>query len=232
MAESRTSLAATIHFALDAAFPYPEKAFSHDVYLGINIPRAKLGLAPNQRPGDIDYLIVPFSGELARFDRTIAIEAKVVRPSMKRPGRNANAMGRSQVEGLLRDGFPYVGLVHVSVPERLPPDLHWRVPVMSGKPGPNGELVDTGDYYVVDPFPIWSAERQERRLMALKLPSEVGYRVIGMTLSADGNRFCGNTIGEWRIGTRNPRCCQERIHSVQKLFSEEPHLFSLVRWYD
>lgn len=57
IAANRQVLANTIHFALDAAFPHPEHAFGQSVYVGINIPRTKLQLAPDQRPGDIDYLI-------------------------------------------------------------------------------------------------------------------------------------------------------------------------------
>lgn len=76
---NRQTFANTIHFALDSAFPYPEHAYAQDVYVVINIPRDKLQLAPNERPGDIDYLIVPFSKDEILFDRTIAMEAKVVR---------------------------------------------------------------------------------------------------------------------------------------------------------
>lgn len=120
IASNRQALANSIGFALDSAFPHPESAFAQSVYVGINIPRAKLQLSPDQRPGDIDYLIVPFSEHETLFERTIAIEAKVVRPSLGNPGRNTNTMGRTQVDGLLRDGFPFVGLLHISIPERLP----------------------------------------------------------------------------------------------------------------
>ncbi|WP_217896077.1 hypothetical protein [Achromobacter denitrificans] len=93
IASNRQALANSIGFALDSAFPHPESAFAQNVYVGINIPRAKLQLSPDQRPGDIDYLIVPFSEHETLFERTIAIEAKVVRPSLGNPGRNTNTMG-------------------------------------------------------------------------------------------------------------------------------------------
>ena len=48
IAANRQALANTIHFALDSAFPHPEHAFVQSVYGGINIPRAKLQLAPDQ----------------------------------------------------------------------------------------------------------------------------------------------------------------------------------------
>lgn len=231
IASNRQTLANTIHFALDSAFPYPENAYAQDVYIGINIPRDKLQLAPDQRPGDIDYLIVPFSGNDILFERTIAIEAKVVRPSVSKPSRNTNTMGRTQAAGLLRDGFPFVGLVHISVPEPLPSQMHWKIPFLSNNFGPNGELLETGEYHLVDPFPLLSAKRQEGRVLALDLPKEIGYRVIAMTLSEDGERFCGNTVGQERGGGHNPRVSNTLIKSVQALLTAEPHLFEVVHWY-
>ncbi len=227
---NRQTLANTIHFALDSAFPYPEHAFAQDVYVGINIPRVKLQLAPDQRPGDIDYLIIPFSKNEILFERMIAIEAKVVRPSVINPGRNTNTMGRTQAAGLIRDGFPFVGLVHISVPEPLPTQMHWKIQHISNNLGPNGELLETGEYSMVDPFPVLSATRQEGRVVALDLPKEVGYRVIAMTLSKDGERFCGNTIGEERRGVRNNIMSDTLIKSVNALLTAEPHLFQTVRW--
>ncbi|HEY9209981.1 MAG TPA: hypothetical protein VIO56_01110 [Methylotenera sp.] len=231
IASNRHTLANTIHFALDSAFPYPENAYAQDVFIGINIPRDKLQLAPDQRPGDIDYLIVPFSENEILFERTIAIEAKVVRPSVSKPGRNTNTMGRTQATGLLRDGFPFVGLVHISVPEPLPSQMHRKIPVLSNSLGPNGELLETGEYHLVDPFPLLSAKRQEGRVLALDLPKEIGYRVIAMTLSDDGEGFCGNTVGQERRGARNPIISNTLIKSVQELLTAEPHLFEAVRWY-
>lgn len=228
----RQALANAIHFALDSAFPHPEHAFAQSVYVGINIPRAKLSLAPDQRPGDIDYLIVPFSESEILFERTIAIEAKVVRPSINKPGRNTNSMGRTQVSGLLRDGFPFVGLLHISVPESTPSYLHWKVPEISDSLDPDDELIETGAHYMFDPFPLLSARRQEGRVLALDLPKEVGYRVIAMTLSEDGERFCGFTMGEGYVGARNPVLSHTVIQSVQMLLTSGPHLFEVIHWYD
>ncbi|GEM_PF-1329189 len=232
IASNRQALANSIGFALDSAFPHPESAFAQSVYIGINIPRAKLQLSPDQRPGDIDYLIVPFSEHETLFERTIAIEAKVVRPSLGNPGRNTNTMGRTQVDGLLRDGFPFVGLLHISIPERLPLQMHWKIPFVSNVLGPNGELVETGEHHLFDPFPLVSAERQEGRVSSLALPKEAGYRVIAMTLSDDGEGFFGNTLGEQRSGARNPGASRTLIKSVQMLLGTEPHLFHVMHWYD
>lgn len=230
IATNRQTLANTIQFMLSSAFPYPEHAFAQKVYVAINVPRDKLQLAPDQRPGDIDYLIVPFSETEILFERTIAIEAKVLRPSVNNPGRSTNSMGRTQVDGLLRDGFPFVGLLHISVPEPLPSQLHWKIRHMSNRLGANGELLETGEYHMFDPFPLVSAERQEGRVLALDLPKEVGYQVIAMTLSKDGERFCGNTVGGGCIGVCNPGASNTLVNSVQVLLTAEPRLFEAVHW--
>ncbi|CFN94022.1 Uncharacterised protein [Bordetella pertussis] len=229
---NRQALASTMYFALDSAFPYPEHAFAQSVYVGINIPRAKLQLSPDQRPGDVDCLIVPFSDNEILLERTIAIEAKIVRPSISNPGRNANTMGRAQVRGLLCYGFPFVGLVHISVPESMPSHMHWEVPEISDIVGSNGELIETGEYFIFDPFPLASARRQEGRVLALGLPVEVGYRVIALTLSNNGERFCGFTIGEARAGARNPVVSHRVLEAVRMLLTTEPHLFEVVHWFN
>jgi hypothetical protein len=210
---NRQTFVNTVHFALDSAFPYPESAFAQSLYVGIN-------------------LIVPFSENSIFFERTIAIEAKVLRPSTSNPARNANTMGRTQVNGLVRDGFPFVGLVHIAVPDTLPSQMHWSVPHLSNSLGPNGELLKTGEYHMIDPFPLFSAARQEGRMLALDLPHEVGYRVIGMSLSKDGEQFSGYTIGQDRKSVRNPGASRTLIRCVQTLLTAEPHLFKTVSWHD
>lgn len=232
IASHRQTLANTIDFALASAFPYPEHTFGQSVYLGINVPREALGLSPKQRPGDIDYLLIPIKDDAILVERVIAIEAKIVRPTLKNPARNANGMGGEQVQGLLRDGFPFVGLVHISVPEPLPPQLHWTVPHVSNRLGISGELIETGEKFQVDPFPLVSAARQEGRVLALRLPEEVGYRVIAMTLSKDGERFAGYTLGEDRRGARNPQISSALVRSVEALLMAQPRRFARICWYD
>ena len=96
----------------------------------------KLGLDADGKPGDIDYLVLPLDNSKPLVDRTIAIEAKIVRPTIENPERNANSFGREQIFGLLKDGFPFVGLLHIVVPEPLSKDLHWQIPLMKNENHP------------------------------------------------------------------------------------------------
>lgn len=225
------TLANVIYFALSSAFPHPEIPFAHDLQVAINLPRQKLGLIPDKKPGDIDLLIVPKIKTQLQPSRSVAIEVKIVRPRLINPDRNANAMGKTQSIGLLSDGFPFVGLLHISIPEPSPEYLKWKVPVFSGKLGPNKEILETGEYAYIDPFPLASAERQLGRLIALDLPDQVGFSVIGMKLSKDGSFFDGNTIGNDRPCLENPNYSQSLVDSIERLTINEAHLFHQIVWF-
>lgn len=231
LVRDRRSLANAIYFALDSAFPSPEHAFAQDVYVAINVPRVKLGLTPNGKPGDVDLLIVPFRGTRVFFERSIGIEVKIVRPSAQNPSKNANTMGRSQVVGLLEDGFPFVGLLHISISEPLPKCFRWKVPHVESVPGERGQLVQSTKTYLFDPFPLYSSARQEGRLLALNLPVWVGYRAIAMSLSEDGSGFSGNTFDTEHRGKENPDASSNLVAAVQALFESEQDLFRRIEWY-
>jgi hypothetical protein len=226
---SRQILANLIGFMLEAAFPHPEHQFGQDILVAINVPRQRLGLSAGGRPGDIDLLVVPVSDE-PLVERVIAIEAKIVRPTMENPSRNANAMGRSQALGLLYDGFPFVGLVHICIPSELSSELHLRIPRVSSKLGLNGELVETGEYMDVNPFPLISAKRQRGRVLALGLPPEIGFHALGLELSGDGQRFVANTIGDEQRPIRNPQSSPQLFKAIRQICLEAPELFLRVCW--
>ena len=188
---SKQLLANTICFALDSAFPHPEHAFAQDILVAVNVPREALALPPGRKPGDVDLLLVPYR-DRPMPERAIAIEAKVVRPTVEKPSRNVNSMGRRQALGLLEDGFPFVGLLHIVVPESLPEEHHLRVPVCDNKLDKAGKLKETGEYMSVDPFPLASARRQEGRLKALALPEPVAFKSIafGLNVESYGDFWC------------------------------------------
>lgn len=228
----RRALANTIHFALDTAFPPPERAYGEGVWIGQCLERELLGLAPGRRPGDVDLLVIPEIKGTLVCERAIAIEVKIVRPTFERPGRNSNSLGVSQARGLLDDGFPFVGLLHISIPESLPPELHLTVPHLSLRISPDGRPTPSGKFYTLDPFPLYSAVRQRGRLDAMKLPEVVAYNSIAFTLSNDGERIVGNTLGDDRRGAANPRADPQLLRRVKALVQERSELFSKVKWFD
>ncbi|UDL05990.1 hypothetical protein [Marinobacter sp. CA1] len=229
---NKTSFANSVSFALNSAFPYPEHQFSNDVMVSVNVPRAHLGLDPEQKPGDIDLLLIPLDDYQYHFDLSVAIEVKVVRPTIAKPSRNVNSMGFKQTSGLLRDGFPFVGLLHIAVPEAIPTELFWNVPVIDNALGPNGELVETGERVAMDPFPIITAQRQEGRINALGLPMEAGFNSIGLNLSPDGEGFSGGTVGFDKIGKPNPQVSKDLLEAIEAYLINNRESFSEVRWFD
>lgn len=128
------------------------------------------------------------------------------------------------------DGFPFVGLLHISVPEPLPADLHFKVRHISGV---DSELnpIETGETSIFDPFPVYSAERQLGRLEALGLPETVAFGSIGFTLSTDGEAIAGNTIGYERTGKRNPLQSSALLQRLAEFATNRPEAFTKVRWY-
>ena len=224
------NLANAIDFVLVSAFP--ENPYRHHLHIAVNVPRIKLGLKVAEKPGDIDLLIVPFLHDQLLAHDTMAIEAKIIRPTFENPGRNANSMGHTQVTGLARDGFPYVGLLHISVPASLPENLHWQVPLISGQLDQEGKLIEIGKRYEFDPFPLLSADRQEGRLQALKLGRHIAYSSHAITLSADKQRITGNTMGNSKGGTRNPRQSDCLVSNIERLLREAPQIFKTIRWCD
>lgn len=222
ISDNRT-LANAIGFALG-------HSFDEGIWVAIGVDRSVLGLAPDKRPGDIDLLVLPEVSGTLQIDRAVAIEAKVVRPTFERPDKTANSLGATQALGLLEDGFPFVGLLHISVPGPLPADLHLKVPHISGVDSKLNP-VETGETSIIDPFPIYSAERQLGRLEALGLPETVGYGSIGFTLSKDGEAIAGNTIGYERTGQRNPIQSPVLLQRLAEFAANRPEAFIKVKWY-
>jgi len=231
IAASPSLLSHAIEFALASAFPWAtDHPFAQPVYVGINIARGEVGLDLHGKPGDVDLLVIPFRAEMLFLDRVIALEVKVVRPTLRNPGRNANTFGRSQVVGLLKDGFPFVGLLHIMIPEPSPPEAFWRIPMMASRLGPEGELVPTGELFDFDPSPLIAAGRQEGRILASALPGDVGYRVMAVGMSRDKQSFNSSTMGEERRPGRNPTTSLELCDRVADLLKRAPQKFTAMHW--
>src|SRR6267142_6435588 len=95
---SRQLLANMSYFALETAFPDPENAYGQNIFVGLGLSRTDLGLDPYRKPGDIDVLVVPVRGSELLTDRTIALETKIVRPTIGKPSRNVSTFGVTQTK--------------------------------------------------------------------------------------------------------------------------------------
>lgn len=155
------------------------------------IPRNELKLNSNKLPGDIDLLIIPCCKNEPLYKKTIALEIKIVKPTIIKPSKNANSLGQKQVLGLAHDGFPYVGLLHIVSPEALPEHLFTELPLL--KEGPISESYDKfGNYrftYKADLFPLFAADRHYGRLLKLALPNFIGTSSFGVSLKMHHGRL-------------------------------------------
>ena len=83
----------------------------------LSVPRSDLGLDAGRKPGDIDVLLIP-TFDTDRFaERAMAVEVKRFVVPRSNRSRGPNEFGTGQTSGLVRDGFPLVGLLHIALVE-------------------------------------------------------------------------------------------------------------------
>ena len=226
----KRSLIHAIDFALEAAFPYPKRCLSYDILVSLNIERAKIGLLPNRRPGDVDILILPIQAEEILYDYAIAIEAKIFRPTLKNPGKNVNKFGLSQALGLRRDGFPFVGLLHIALPENTPHQLRPKIPLMENKLDGKGNLLFSGQHIAIDPFSLMAAYRQEGRLKAKQIPPDISYKVLAFEISQNGS-LIANTVGFSYSGHKNPFYSKKVEKLLTNFYQKNSEFFTKISWF-
>lgn len=171
------SLYEFFNFVVEPAIgPPPRKGWDF-IYLA-EVKRHWLGLSQSGLPGDVDVLIVPTFNNCARLDLSCAIEVK--RLALRGPNwqKNVDRYGISQARGLLADGFPFVGVLHVVVSEEGPADYkreleQWRVI------DDQGHIERIGPVWV-DMAGYEAAERQILRLASRDCPLEVGINSIAI----------------------------------------------------
>jgi hypothetical protein len=160
----------TLDFMLRGAFEHVGPVFIHpkpnfdSILIALEVPRNELGLNADQSPGDIDMLMIPRNGSENLYDKTMAVEVKIVRPTIEQPSRNANSLGETQSNKLVKGGFPYVGLLHLIIPEPSPEYLLSEVDVLSANV-PKGMPVPPPRKEKIDFFPIYATERQDSILL-------------------------------------------------------------------
>lgn len=224
----RRLLAHTLGFLLSGAFPHPEYPYEGGVYFAQNVLREELSLQRRGKPGDIDLLAIPWRNELILYGKSLVLEAKIVRPTLQKPSKNVSKMGVSQCKGLLLDGFPYCGLLHVVITEPLPDKYRCKIPLMKNYLNQNGNPIPTGDYLLVDQFSFSYADRQEGRLAASALPEYAGYK--SLSLETIEGKISGMSVGNEREAKRNPNVSSETIQLIRSHFNENKDTYNYVKW--
>lgn len=232
----------TLDFMLRGAFEHVGPVFTRpkpifdSLLIALEVPRDELQLNADQAPGDIDMLIIPRSGERNLYDKTMVLEVKIVRPTIEKPSRNANSLGETQSNKLIKGGFPYVGLLHLIIPEPSPEYMFSEIAVESVNM-PEGVFVPPTTQKKFDLFPIYAAERQLGRLKKLRIPDFVGFNPVDLSVRAKEENgktllaITGYGIQQGREVKRNPNSSQETLELTKKHYEKHPNSYLNVNWF-
>lgn len=196
------------------------------IYIAKNTLREKLGFAKGNKPGDFDLLIIPYDEESILFETTICIEIKIVRPTRKKPDKNADSLGITQVKGLIIDGFPIVGLMHISMTEplledeKLDIDYHTQ-PLDVDNLLNNTGFVESKIKVKHDHFSWFSADKQMKRLISQDIPKYVGIGCLGLDYSKNGRyslNSCSRELSGFQNGYFNPHKLDSTVEKVKTHF--------------
>lgn len=185
--------------------------FSFDrYYTAKEILRNDIGLEPNQKPGDIDILIIPAFKDKVFFEFSAVFEVKVVRPTNKNYRKNSNSLGTTQTLGLVLDGFPLVGLIHVCMTEPINSKHLQHLP----------NLDNINEIFTYDPFPVYSIETQYERVLKTALPKYVGINIFGLSSTQDNNIVTQHSskFTAFQQAYFNPNTDKSIIISIQNYF--------------
>lgn len=205
-------------------------------YVAKLILREDLGFYDKKKPGDFDVIIIPFSESNIYFERTVASEVKVVRPTRRKPTRNANSLGVTQLFGLIEDGFPFVSLIHITMPEALKEHemqtlkFANRVLDMDNPKNNIGLLDDTRDV-LFDWLGMYSADKQMQRLLAFDIPKYAGLYCTELSYFDNGSYSLSDIYGEYNHfhhGYFNPKVKPETINKIEKHFFENPSSYETL----
>jgi len=215
------------NFVVEPAIGPPPRIDWDYIFLA-EVDRQWLGLNRDGLPGDIDVLIVPtFQGQ-PRVDLCCAIEVK--RLALRGPNwsKNVDRYGISQAHGLLLDGFPFVGILHIVVAAPGPLENRrslelWQIVDDQGHAERIGsEMRDMTGYD--------AAERQLFRLATRSCADEVGINSVAVARSeidGDDRLWHSTKPSGSRHASLNPHVNLNLLSAIQDLISEHRERIAL-----
>jgi hypothetical protein len=132
------------------------------------------------------------------LEEIIAIEVKILRLPVRNRNLHVRPSGREQARGLVRDGFPFAGILHIIIPEASPVE-QWK---------PMSQYKFTNDNFEVESIPgIFStdaigAEVAERHFGRMKRYVEgtcIGAKAVSLVLDDSGRKILGRDISNREI---------------------------------
>ena len=228
---------------LVSLFPdaFLKRSADDGIFFTTFVDRKEFGLAPG-RPGDIDILVIPHTAGRPCFRDSIAIEAKVLRADFSKRSSSPNSFGISQAKGLLRDGFPRVGLLTIVVVPNPSgtPEQSLRPLELCQAVGSNGGVNWLGSVRV-DTLGIDLAARHYGRLLAQVRPEELAIGVVHVDTKevqlslTDGTKIRsakvhGHSIPEAHKGMRNPDSNPHLLRRIHSYFATQGDRFIAYPW--
>jgi hypothetical protein len=198
-------------------------------YYGTNILRHELDLPRKGNrvvPGDIDILFIPYSDSKLYYDRSACFEVKVVRPHGTRPNKPPKSMGTKQVLGLIDDGFPLIGLIHVCTSTPLSKeekaDIHFCKVAANGPPICRPIVPADFEMVKADWLPGFSVDNQMRRMIRSGLPKYIAMEAFAINFGTDGMPIItlSNCLNGFNSGYFNPSTSKNTIECIKKHFLE------------
>lgn len=214
------------NFVVEPALgPPPRKGWDY-IFLA-EVDRQWLGLSRQGLPGDVDVLIVPTFEGRPRVDLCCAVEVK--RLALRGPNwtKNVDRYGISQAQGLLSDGFPFVGILHLVVADPGPIENRrllelWRVISEQGHVERVGsELCDMTGYD--------AAQRQLFRLASRACAREIGINSVAIVRkhqSGGDVLWTSTRPSGTRYARRNSHQNWDLLYSLESLIAaNQRHIF-------
>jgi len=195
-------------------------------YVATDVKREEIGVERVGKPGDYDIVFIPYNNkDKLYYDRTAVYEVKIARPTFEKPNKDTNSVGQKQLYGLIEDGFPLVGLLHIVIAKPLlleqtsvikmgkkPINIDWQ----PGDP-PQSNLDDLIEDQSLDWLPWYSMDRQMERLISAGFPKYVGINAFAITKNADGKLSISSSreYDGYTSGYFNPKMKQETIEKME-----------------
>lgn len=230
-------------FALKDKY-YPDLTFFHNLlfdpvrfegieeyngfYLAKNILRDEIGLERKGKPGDYDILFIPYNQKRMFYERTAVFEVKIARPTFQLPNKGSNSLGETQVYGLIDDGFPLIGLLHIVISKplllrqtstikvsKVPSNTKWD----RNNP-PFKSVEDLFEDQPWDWLPSYSIDKQMTRLIRIGFPKYVGLNTFALTKDSKGERrvIMSEEFRGFTSGYFNPKTSLTTIEKVETHF--------------
>jgi len=208
------------NFVVEPAIGPPPRTGWDYIFLA-EVDRQWLGLSREGLPGDIDVLIVPTFHGQPQVNLCCAIEVK--RLALRGPNwfKNVDRYGVSQAQGLLHDGFPFVGILHIVVAAPGPLENRrslelWRIVNDHGHAERIGsEMRDMTGYD--------AAERQLFRLSSRTCAHEVGINSVALARSGmenDDRLWHSTRPSGSRYASLNPNVNLRLLSAIRGLISD------------